>query len=220
VRPRGARTTGDETGATPTSGEAGAPRRALVALIGVVVLLVAAACTGDDDSSEGASPAEEESADRTDPERIESEVVALLADYDDVVNQIIADPQVTEDADGALVDRYLGLFEPGSEFAEQALETWRSNAAEDISIEPYDDALPANLTRLDGEIEVVSADEVRFPTCSELRQRVYQGDEVIEGLPFMEQPGESTIVLISLVSLSCSTPCCLRRMNSVTSSTQ
>jgi hypothetical protein len=205
VRHRGARTTGDETGATPTAGEPGAPRpRALTLALAVAaaVVLIAAACTGDDDSSggsgsgDGNGSGDGEAADQLDPERLESEIIALLADYDDVVNQIIADPQVAEDADGALVDRYLDLFEPDSEFADQALETWRSNAAGDISIEPYDDAHPANLTRLDGEIEVVSDDEVRFPTCSEFRQRVYEGDRVIEGLPFMEQPGRSTVVLI------------------------
>src|SRR5262249_49078424 len=66
---------------------------------------------------------------------------------------------------------------------------------EGITIEPYDDANPANLTRLDGEVEIVSDAEVRFPTCSEFRQLVYQDGKVIEGLPYMEQPGESVAVL-------------------------
>ena len=185
-----------ETGATPESGRQ-RRRRLLAAGIVGVLLLPSAACSGDDDSADpDDAGGVDETTDQLDPDRVEDEITRLLADYDAVVNQIIADPQVTEDAGGPLVEQYLDLFEPDSEFAGQALETWRTNAAEGISIKPYDEGHPANLTRLDGDVEVVSDDEVRFPTCSELRQLVYEGDRVVEGLPFMEQPGESVAVLV------------------------
>jgi hypothetical protein len=169
---------------------------AAAAIAGVLVL--STACSGDDDTGDpgGSGAGDGETSARAGADRIEGEIVRLLADYDAVVNQIIADPQVTVDPDGPLVEQYLDLFEPDSEFARQALETWRSNAAQGISIEPYDDEHPANLTRLDGDVEIVSDDEVRFPTCSELRQLVYEGDRVVEGLPLMEQPGESVAVLV------------------------
>jgi hypothetical protein len=160
-------------------------------------LLVSLACTsggsggepGDGSSGEGASAV-------ADADRLEVEIVRLLADHDAVVNQIIADPSVTETGDHPLVAEYLDLFEPDSEFAGQALETWRTSAADAVAIRPYDDAHPANLTRLDGDVEVVSDDEVRIPTCSELRQLVYEGDRLVEGLPYVAQPGESVAVLV------------------------
>jgi hypothetical protein len=170
----------------------------LTGLAGVLLVGASAACSGDDpadvDPASGAPDAESSSA-ALDADEVRDQVTSLLVEYDDVVNQIIADPQVTHDPDGPLVERYLDLFEPDSEFADQALETWRTNADQGVSIKPYDDEHPANLTRLDGDVEIVSDDEVRFPTCSEFRQLVYEGDRVVEGLPFMEQPGESVAVL-------------------------
>ena len=184
----------DETGATLVSA---VPRRRSLLVAGLAgALLLSAACSGDDDTAGGAAAGDDPAPDHRDAEQLHDEIVRLLADYDAVVNQIIADPRVTEDPGGPLVEQYLDLFEPDSEFAGQALDTWRANAADDITIEPYDDERPANLTRLDGDIEVVSDDEVRFPTCSEFRQLVYEGDRVVEGLPFKEQPGQSVAVLV------------------------
>lgn len=160
------------------------------------ILLLSPACSGDDDDDAASEPAGSSAPAGVDADQVEDDIVRLLADYDAVVNQIIADPAVTEADDHPLVEQYLDLFEPDSEFAGQALETWRANAADQISIRPYDDAHPANRTRLDGDVEIVSDDEVRFPTCSEFRQLVYEGDEVIQGLPLMEQPGESVAVLV------------------------
>lgn len=195
MRPERGRDNRDQTGPSPTT----PPRSAVIAsALGVLLLLAAVACGGGDDESAGTGSTEDASAASAtaDPDRLENEILRLLADHDAVVNQIITDPAVTESGDDPLVEQYLDLYEPGSEFADQTLETWRSNAAEGISIRPYDDAHPANLTRLDGEIEVVSDDEVRFPTCQELRQIVYQGDRVTSGVPFQAQAGESVAVLV------------------------
>jgi hypothetical protein len=170
----------------------------LSGLAGVLLLgAVSSACSDDDDSAGAGSGdvGDDSTSDALDADEVRDQITRLLVEYDDVVNQIIADPQVTQDSDGPLVERYLDLFEPDSEFAGQALETWRTNADDGISIKPYDDEHPANLTRLDGDVQIVSDDEVRFPTCSEFRQLVYEGERVVEGLPFMEQPGESVAVL-------------------------
>jgi hypothetical protein len=158
----------------------------------VLSLLASAACSDDDAAVDDAT---ESQPGGLDADQVQDRIGRLLADYDDVVNQIIANPQVTEDPEDPLVQQYLDLFEPDSEFARQALDTWRNNAADGITIEPFDPANPANLTRLDGDVEIVSDDEVRFPTCSEFRQLVHQNGRIIEGLPFMEQPGQSVAVL-------------------------
>jgi hypothetical protein len=161
------------------------------------VVLVATACTGggagDDRADDHGGSVERASAD-TDPRELRDQMTELLASYDDVVNQILADPGVTRHEDDPLVDEYLRLFEPDSEFATEALDKWRANADDGITIEPYDDAHPSNRTRLDGDVEVVSDHEVRFPTCSEFRQLVYQGGKIVEGLPFMEQAGQAVAV--------------------------
>jgi hypothetical protein len=164
-------------------------------LTGLAALLVlAGACSGDDSTDRGSGDGVESEGGSLDADQVQDEIAGLLVDYDHVVNQIIADPQVTKNSDDPLVAQYLDLFEPDSDFAGQALETWRTNADDGITIEPYDDEHPANVTRLDGDVEIVGDDEVRFPTCSEFRQLVHQGGKVIEGLPFMEQPGESVVV--------------------------
>lgn len=190
VRPERARVN-REAGPTPVIGD----RRCWTLFAAGVAgaLLLSVACSGDDGGGDSDAAADGASA-RLDTDRVHDQIVRLLADYDAVVNQIIAEPEVTDDPSGPLVEQYLDLFEPDSEFAGQALETWRANAADGISIEPYTEGHPANLTRLDGDIEVVSDDEVRFPTCSEFRQLVYRDGRVVEGLPYMEQPGESVAV--------------------------
>jgi hypothetical protein len=190
VRPERARVN-REAGPTPAIGD----RRCWTLFAaGVAGALLSVACSGDGGGDGASDAAADGGSSRLDTDRVHDEIVRLLADYDAVVNQIIAEPGVTDDASGPLVEQYLDLFEPDSEFAGQALETWRANAADGISIEPYTEGRPANLTRLDGDIEVVSDDEVRFPTCSEFRQLVYEGDRVVEGLPYKEQPGESVAV--------------------------
>jgi hypothetical protein len=193
VRPERARVN-REAGPTPVIGD----RRCWTLFAAGVAgaLLLSVACAGDDGGDGASDAAADGASSRLDTDRVHDQIVRLLADYDAVVNQIIAEPEVTGDPSGPLVEQYLDLFEPDSEFAGQALETWRANAADGISIEPYTEGHPANLTRLDGDIDIVSDDEVRFPTCSEFRQLVYRGDRVVEGLPYMEQPGESVAVRI------------------------
>jgi hypothetical protein len=52
-------------------------------------------------------------------------------------------------------------------------------------------------TRIDGGIQAISDDEVRFPTCSEQRYASYEGDgALVEMVPYREQPGEATAVRV------------------------
>jgi hypothetical protein len=165
--------------------------------------LLVSACGGDDGSADQASGGSGESQhtrstepEATDAETVQPYVEDLLQRYDGIVNDIVADPGVAADRDSLVVQQYLDLFEPDSEMASQVLDTWEADGAEGLSIRPYDDQHPANVTRIDGEIEVVSPDEVRVPICIEQRQRIYRNDQLVQGLPLLEQAGESVVVRV------------------------
>lgn len=179
--------------------------RPWVAVAAVVVLtgagLLLGACGGDDGEGTDAAADEPGRGDRaegaaTDPEVVRSEVEDLLDSYDRVVNQVIEEPGVVADRDDPLVQEYLSLYEPGSDFAEGALDAWESDAEEGMSTRPFDDEHPATRTRLDGEIVVESSDELRVPFCVEQRQSTYRGDQLVQGVPLLERQGEITAVRV------------------------
>jgi hypothetical protein len=196
---------------TAGGAEVGSPARRRVALRRGWSLLLAAglggglvlACGGDDArGGDRAAPAgESRHSRRTAPEATSAEVVEpyvedLLASYDEVVNEIVADPGAAADRDSLVVQEYMSLFEPDNELAEQVLDRWEADGEQGLSIRPYDEQHPANVTRVDGEIEVVSPDEVRVPLCVEQRQRTYRDDQLVQGLPLLEQAGESVVVRV------------------------
>jgi hypothetical protein len=173
----------------------------------VAVVLVAAffsgACGDDDDDADSeATPSTEDAAtSTTEPAGTEAGevrpfVVDLLATYDEVTNQIVADPSVATNRDDPLIEDYLALVEPGSD-AEGAIQTWVDNAAQGITIRPYDDGAAAFVTGLDGEIETVSEDEVTFPTCEAQNYRQYDGQgRETEFVTGQSVPGQGTAVRV------------------------
>lgn len=112
----------------------------------------------------------------SDPVAVEPYLAELLVHYDQVVNQLAADPGIARDEDDPLVQEYLGLFEPDSEIAAGAIAAWVDNAEAGISVLPYNDEHPAQVFSVDGDVEAVSDDEVRFPICAERRHRIYDGE--------------------------------------------
>jgi hypothetical protein len=169
---------------------------------GAVVL---AACGGDDDTAGGGGADEREVAqgagdgapEATDAAAVQPYVERLLAEYDDVVNQIVGDPEVAADRDHPLVQQYLDLYEPGSDFALQLVDVWVERGAEGLATRPFDEGHPASLTRLDGDVEVVSGDEVSFPACIERRLVVTDGEgHTVQRTPFREQRGEGVAVRV------------------------
>jgi hypothetical protein len=171
-----------------------------VAAIGLAVT----ACSGDDDdtsstTSETTASSTTSSTEPagTEPADVEPYITELLAGYDEVTNQIVADPSVARDRNNPLIEDYLALVETGSEADEGAIQTWVDNAEEGITIGPYSDDAPPAVTRLDGPIEAVSEDEVRFPTCKEHNYRKYDAQgretEIITG-QFI--PGQGTAVRV------------------------
>jgi hypothetical protein len=189
-------------GLQPPRRRSGRRRRSWPLVVAIVAGagLLLGACGGDGDGGEDQASSGDagDGAQRqaSDPEAVRSEVDDLLANYDRVVNQIIADPGVAADREDPLVQEYLTLFEPGSDFAEEVLDAWVANGEEGVSVRPFDDQHPANRTRLDGEIEVEPADEARVPFCVEQRQNTYRGDQLVQGLPLLERQGEIVAVRV------------------------
>jgi hypothetical protein len=132
----------------------------------------------------------------TSPVDVEPYVAELLVRYDEVTNQIVADPGVATDPDHPLVVEYRSLVEPGS-VADGAVEVWAGNAGRGVSIRAYDDTAPAYVTALDGEVVTVSADEVTFPTCERANYRKFdaQGRET-EFVTGQFTPGTGTAVRV------------------------
>lgn len=150
---------------------------------------------GDERSTELAAGDAEPEA--TDAAAVLPYVEQLLVDYDTAVNQIVGDPAVAGDPEHPLVLQYLDLYEPGSDFARELVDTWEERGREGLSTRPFDDEHPASLTRLDGDIEVASGDEVTFPVCIERRLVVVDGEgRTTQRTPYREQRGEGIAVRV------------------------
>ncbi|MFP3901534.1 MAG: hypothetical protein ACLFXM_11820 [Acidimicrobiia bacterium] len=131
----------------------------------------------------------------TDPDAVAPYIEELLAAHDRVVNRIVADPEVATDREHPLVREYVELFEPGAPSVELAISTWEAQARAGTSIQPFSPEHPAFVSRVDGPVEPVSADEVRFPTCDERRYGVVDAaGELQELVPDEAVPGRGTAV--------------------------
>lgn len=182
-----------------------AVRRALALKLATVALtgwLLLPACGGPVETDDaGAPPVGDRNADTVppagDPDVVRPHVEELLRDYDRVADAIVADPGVAADRDELLVQQLLHLFEPGSDHAERRLDAWAANGEAGVSMRPVDDGHLTNESRLDGAIEVVSEDEVRFPTCDEQRYEVLdrQG-RVIRRAEHFRRPGQGIAVRV------------------------
>ena len=173
------------------------------------LMLVGLACSGDggedDTSSEGASlgvttttptttPPEEASA--AAPDDVVPYVEELLERYDAAVNEIVADPAVVADRDSELVEEFLSLFEPGSEFADQSLEGWAAQGDTGIALKPLDAGTPVNVTKLVGPLVRVSDDEVSFEQCAIQSYVKYDDDEEVTRVERALLAGEGTAVRV------------------------
>ena len=176
--------------------------RALVTLAAIGVAVTA--CSGDDDDSSSTTTESTASSATsstqpagTEPTDVEPYITELLAGYDEVTNQIVADPSVARDRSNPLIEDYLALVEPGSDADEGAIQTWVDNAERGITIGPYSDDAPPVVTSLDGPIETVSEDEVRLPTCEQQNYRKYdaQGRQT-EFVTGQSIPGQGTAVRV------------------------
>lgn len=170
------------------------------------LVLVGLACSGgggeDDTSSDGAplgvttttpttGPPEASAAS---PDDVVPYIEDLLERYDAAVNEIVADPAVAADRDSELVEEFLSLFEPGSEFAEESLEGWAAQGDTGIALRPLDADTPVNETKLVGPLVRVSDDEVSFEQCAVQSFVKYDDDEEVTRVERALLAGEGTAV--------------------------
>jgi hypothetical protein len=176
--------------------------RAILAAPAAVLAVVApaAACSGGDDAeplgSRRGRPGLAQPA-GGDVEALEPVLVDLLERYDEVVGEVLADPGVARDEDDPLIQEFVSLYSPDSEAPEATVDAWVRDAEAGRQTHPVATGYPAIASRIDGEIETVSDDEVRFPTCNELRYATYDADgDMVDFIPYLEQPGEATAVRV------------------------
>jgi hypothetical protein len=174
-------------------------------LVGVAGLLLLPACGGDGDRAGadegragavgsrnvgGAEPP------GSDVDEVRPYIADLLDQHDDVLNQILADPGVARDRDDLLIQQYVALYEPGSDFPDGVIAAWVTMSDAGEHLEPYQDGQEVNDTVLT-DVTPVSDDEVRFTTCHTLRYRSYDaGGQVVEEQPGQAQVGEGVAVRV------------------------
>ena len=177
-------------------------RATALLLAAVLATAAAAGCGGDADATEGDADeigleARPGLPDDADDDELRAEIKHLLAERDRVVGEIVADPAVAADPDHPLVRELADLYEPDSEEVAAALATWTGHAEAGERPLPATDGRPAFATRLDGEIERLGDDEVRFPTCNDHSYAVLDAaDQLVEMQPGIEMPGEGTAVRV------------------------
>lgn len=180
---------------------------AVLVLLGVAGLSFVAGCGGSDDGSGseadvgGVEPEEREGGE-DEPAAAEGADVrpyvdALLADHAAAVNEITADPAVARDPDSEAVRRYVELYEPDSTYPDETLTSWVAMADAGQRVQPLDPGTPPTVLDLDGEVEVVSADEVRVPLCVRQQFQVVG----LDGRPTQEPttaqvPGQGVLVRV------------------------
>jgi hypothetical protein len=103
----------------------------------------------------------------SDPDAVRPYLDDLLARYDDVVGRIVADPSVARTSNSPLVQEYLSLYEPDSDFAGGLLDAWVERADAGLVTRPLDGEHAISRSRVDGEIDSRSDHEVAFAYCVE-----------------------------------------------------
>jgi hypothetical protein len=165
-----------------TATSAAASRLFAGAVVAGVVL--SGACSsdkGDDDTGATTSTVERtttttrpEDPGNDKPWEVKPLVAILLQRYDEVVNQIVADPAVVRDSNDPLVVEFRALFDPDSDFAQESLDGWAEMADNGVSLKPLSSKHPVNVTYIDGNLIPGEDDEVRFAQCAVQRWVKFQ----------------------------------------------
>jgi len=177
----------------------------------VVTLSLVAGCSSDDDSRGDGDDGEvagveldagADTPSETHPpaERLDEvypHVVDLLASYDELVEEIVADPAALDSPGDDVDDRFLALFSAENAFARASLDGWEQLAADDVRLEPASSEHPLNFTYLDGGVQQVGDDGVRFAHCTVQRYVRYEGDDETDRTdePVL-LPGQGTAVRV------------------------
>jgi hypothetical protein len=202
---------GTRQSALAPRGAGGLYRLALVLLSVTVGLLSAVACTSSDADGDasGVGAAGRDGPRRTtsttvtetqpsagEPAAIRPYVEDLLARYDAVVTDLVAEPQVARDDDHPAVVELRSLFEPDSEFVEGSLAGWQANADAGIVLLPVSDGELVTVSHLEGDPTATSEDVVVFARCVEQSFVRIEDGQQTDRVVGRVLPGEGTAVLV------------------------
>lgn len=178
----------------------------LAAVLTLLGLGLAASACGDDD--DGGSPRAERggsSGDTTvpsteppgsEPAEVRVYIEDLLAQLDEVTDQIVRDPAVVLDPESELVEEFETLYAPDSEGLTGGLGAFRQSAEDGTRLEPVnsDHTIQTDLT---GDVETIDEEHVSFPVCSTMTHRELDRDgTVVEYIPHLAHPGEGFAVRV------------------------
>jgi hypothetical protein len=195
----------------PTGRKVAGVRWLVRGLVAASALLLAAGCSPGDASSAPSSPDDDAAAPARTPRtttsvpaqppgervgEVQPLVEDLLARYDEVVHEIVADPSVVDDPGHTLVEEFLGLFEPGSDFASASIESWAAQADDGITLAPSSPDFPVNVSNVDGAVRAIDDDEVRFAQCAVQRYVLYRDGEEAERVEERLLAGEGRAVRV------------------------
>lgn len=201
--------------AGPVRGDARLRRRAVVrrrlGFVGALAaasLALAVSCSGDDDS-DSATPDEsttsprptttappEEEPPGTEPAEVKPYIEGLLDRYSDIVNRIVADPEIAANPEHALYDDLRSLMAPDSEMTQPIIDALVERGEDGVSQRPFGDG-PSVVRELDGDVETTSINKVSFPICTRQSYRLFdaEGDQ-IEYSDGLNQPGQGVAVRV------------------------
>ncbi len=187
-----------DAGADSPDGPAAAPRARrgrTVVIVGALLLALVGAGTflatrPDDDepappsttaSTAPPTTASDEEPPGTDPAAVEPYVADLLTNYDEVTSQIVADPDIAADPNHELYTQLRALMDPDSEMTGAIVQALVTQGQQGIEITPYRDAEVPITRSIDGGLETVSADQVRFPLCTQYDYRLQTSSRIETG---------------------------------------
>ncbi len=203
-----------DAGADSPDGPAAAPRARrgrTVVIVGALLLALVGAGTflatrPDDDepappsttaSTAPPTTASDEEPPGTDPAAVEPYVADLLTNYDEVTSQILADPEIASDPNHPLYADLRELLAPDSSMTDPVMRALDRRGSQGISQESLEEGKLPVRRAVEGEIESVSADEVKFRTCTRYDYRlVNSAGEPIEVGVDESEPGTGVAVRV------------------------
>lgn len=149
-----------------------------------------------DDDDETTTTTGPPQPDGTQTDAVRPVIQALLTHRDEIVTRFNADPELAGDEDDPLVEEFLTLFEPGSEFAQGSLEHWVRYSGQGISLTPFPDHDTVSETTIEGYVTTVDEDEVTFGHCTVLSYVMYRDGEETERSERTLLPGNGRAVRV------------------------
>jgi hypothetical protein len=161
----------------------------------LVAALALGACGGDDDEEGGGDRSEEDSetteessgpattASReeppgTEPAEVQPYVEDLLQQYDALVGDIVADPEIAANQEHSLYVELRELMAPDSSMTQPVVDALVNQGERGVSQRPFEEGGPPIRREVAGDLTTVSEDEVTFPLCTRPNYRLFNSSDV------------------------------------------